>query len=94
MPGLDGSLPLQPVASSVAANPSHREAEPLHWELYVPQKPFKEVLDPNDCRLKVVRVLEGGPLSSSQEEGSMSEGRPVFPPQLCKTEPTFTKRPS
>ena len=21
----------------------------------------------------------------------MSEGRPVFPPQLCKTEPTFTK---
>ena len=59
--------------------------------MYVSQEPFKEVLDPNDCRLKVVRVLEGGPLSSSQEEGSMSEGRPVFPPQLCKTEPTFTK---
>ena len=74
MSELDGSPPLQPIASSVDGRTSA-------LELYVPQEPFKEVPDPNDCRLKVVKVLEGGPLSSSKEEGSMSEGRPVFPPQ-------------
>ena len=46
---------------------------------------------PSDCRIRCVKVLEGGFLSPALEEGSTEDGKPVFPPQLCKTEPTFTK---
>ena len=42
-----------------------------------------------------MQVVEGGPLGLlglglSQEEGSVSDGRPVSA-RLCKTEPSFTK---
>ena len=70
---------------------SLEEPEPVLWELYIPQDHLEGTPGPSDCSVRAVRVLEGGFLSSSSEQGSMSEGRPVLSPQLCKAEPTFTK---
>ena len=83
--------PAQAPAQSQLVNSSQGDAEPVSWELFVPQERVEGDLVPSDCRIRCVKVLEGGFLSPALEEGSTEDGKPVFPPQLCKTEPTFTK---
>ena len=83
--------PAQAPAQSQPVSSSQEDAEPASWELFVPQNRVEGDLAPSDCRIRCVKVLEDGFLSPALEEGSIEDGKPVFPPQLRKTEPAFTK---
>ena len=63
----------------------------VSWDMYVPQEPMSDAANASNCSLRMLRVVESGSRSSLEEEGFVSEGRPVIPYRLCKAEPTFTK---
>ena len=79
--------PAQAPAQSQLVNSSQGDAEPVSWELFVPQERVEGDLVPSDCRIRCVKVLEGGFLSPALEEGSTEDGKPEFLHSCAKRSP-------
>ena len=46
---------------------------------------MSDAANASNCSLRMLRVVESGSRSSLEEEGFVSEGRPVIPYRLCKS---------